>query len=101
MSRRYLEPVQVRTGADHAPHQFLWRGRRYWVRAVLAHWVEGGTWWRRLQRGGSLGPVGDREVWRVEAGRSAGGPRSTGPAGVYDLCRDAPPEQWHLARTLD
>ena len=27
------------------PAQFLWRGRLYLVREVLAHWVELGTWW--------------------------------------------------------
>jgi len=34
-----------------APSQFLWRGRVYVVREVLAHWVELGTWWttRALQ----------------------------------------------------
>ncbi len=33
------------------PSQFLWRGRVYVVREVLAHWIELGTWWttRALQ----------------------------------------------------
>jgi len=39
----------VATSADPvhvvAPVQFLWRGRLYLVREVLAHWVELGTWW--------------------------------------------------------
>lgn len=103
MSRRYFEPVQVRFAADDpsAPGQFVWRGRLYRVRTVLAHWVEGGSWWRRPQRSG------ERQVWRVEAGtgRSA-------LAGVYDLCRVAAEfhaatdtaqtqYQWHLVRTFD
>jgi len=99
--------------ADGAPEQFVWRGRLYLVRDVLAHWVELGTWWTLPRRatapqgaglsGGSssrstapedeqparsvaadVGAV-EREVWRVEAaaGRSA-------TCGVYDLVRDVP-----------
>ena len=35
------------------PAQFVWRGRLYLVREVLAHWVELGTWW--TARGGAAG----------------------------------------------
>lgn len=113
------------------PAQFVWRGRLYLVREVLAHWVELGTWW--TARGGAAGasprrPAPDpadadavpfagprsvavdvgaveREVWRVEA--SVG--RATTP-GVFDLVRDLParapgapmtPDRWRLARALD
>ena len=101
------------SGGSAAPAQFLWRGRLYLVREVLAHWVELGAWWSLPRRvdappaGRSVGPptapghapegdrpprsvaadVGavEREVWRVEAatGRSAS-------SGVYDLARDVP-----------
>lgn len=115
--RSYGEAVQVRTAPvsldtlEVAPAQFLWRGRLYVVRAVLAHWIELGTWWAgsgsRRRRpvpvgapAGSQAPedseaprrsvafdVGavEREVWRVEAraGRSSS-------VGVYDLVRDVP-----------
>lgn len=49
--RSYGEPIDVRTHdpdrpCDPArPAQFVWRGRLYLVRTVLAHWVELGTWW--------------------------------------------------------
>jgi hypothetical protein len=132
--RTYGEVIDVRTASalpasalsaslpsPAAPTQFLWRGRLYLVRDVLAHWVELGAWWapRGAARPGprpardlddprsvavDVGAV-EREVWRVEAaaGRSA-------EAGVYDLVRDiaahdsgAPPEadHWRLARALD
>jgi len=95
VSRRYYEPVLVRVSGDsHAPQDFLWRGRSYLVRAVLAHWVEGTAWWRRERRA-PHGPA-DREVWRVEAAA-----RRSSAAGVYDLCRDTAADQWHLARALD
>jgi hypothetical protein len=104
--RSYGEVVDVRT-AGTAPEQFLWRGRIYLVREVLAHWIELGSWWvapgrsHRAGTGGAgaggIGGTGgtgsvaadvgavEREVWRVEAaaGRSA-------TVGVYDLVRDVP-----------
>lgn len=120
--RTYGEAVQVRTapaaetGSDErVPAQFLWRGRLYVVRAVLAHWIELGTWWagsgsrRRtpsaarpaalpapeVPAGPEPAPVRrsvafdvgavEREVWRVEA--RAGRSSSV---GVYDLVRDVP-----------
>ncbi len=55
MSRRYDEPVEVRR-RDDEPVEFLWRGRHYAVRAVLAHWVETGAWWQVA--GGPAAPGG-------------------------------------------
>lgn len=98
MGRSYDEPVHVREpGAT--PTAFVWRGRHYVVREVVAHWYERRAWWTEDaaravhgdagpgQRGGRQGtpdPGADREVWRVEA--SAGRQLGT---GVYDLCRGA------------
>jgi hypothetical protein len=45
MSTRRADPVEVRK-RDDVPEQFLWRGRLYVVRAVLARWTESGGWWR-------------------------------------------------------
>ena len=51
--RRYDDPVEVRRGwvegpahRGEGPEQFLWRGRLWKVRTVLAHWVETGPWWQ-------------------------------------------------------
>ena len=115
MTRRYDEPVEVRR-RDEDPAEFLWRGRLYVVRAVLAHWVETRAWWKAATSGFSalasdpsvLDPSvlgAEREVWRVEA--SAG--RADG-TGVYDVCFDwsagghtpgAQPHPWILLRTMD
>jgi hypothetical protein len=108
-------PGFAATDGSGAPAQFLWRGRLYLVRDVLAHWVEIGAWWSLPRRTGGTtrragtGPVGvptspyaveldapvrsvavdvgavEREVWRVEA---AAGRSAT--CGVYDLVRDVP-----------
>jgi hypothetical protein len=107
MSRRYGTAVEVRR-RDEDPAEFLWRGRFYVVRSVLAHWVETGAWWRapadppRVDGSSAIaldGAGAEREVWRVEA--SAG--RSSG-SGVYDLSFDwgAPADRsWTLVRAMD
>lgn len=142
--RRYDEPVEVRTGpvpvlglgpvqgasqeSVEGPAQFLWRGRLWKVRAVVAHWVETGAWWQsgraRAVRGTDVvGAVGattlapapggaasswgdlltEREVWRVEAGRP-GALAEAGrafPGGVFDLAWDASTRQWQLVGCAD
>jgi hypothetical protein len=59
------------------PAQFLWRGRLYLVRDVLAHWVELGTWWS--VRGG-------RPPHRpgASSGDRSTGPRPGDPASASD-----------------
>lgn len=106
MSRTYADPIDVRRAAEpesagapsqEQPTQFLWRGRLYVVRAVLAHWIESTAWWGGSRRAleGAI-PPHEHEVWRVEAqaGRSD-------LAGVYDLRRDLAADRWVLSRALD
>ena len=97
MVRSYAEPVDVRRG-DGAPSQFLWRGRLYVVREVLARWMEAGGWWRLKPETSTPGALVDpeREYWRVEA--TAG--ISSGTA-VVDLCFDWEAGTWTVARSLD
>lgn len=113
MTRLHADAVEVRrtdTGAGPEPAQFLWRGRLYIVRDVLARWTEAGGWWRTpavraLTSGEPLAaPAGvddrERSWWRVEAGRGAAHTRLHG-TGVYDLCLDEAAGTWTLARVLD
>jgi hypothetical protein len=115
LARRYAEGVDVQR-RDDAPAQFLWRGRLYVVRAVLAHWLEAGVWWRGQEAlsllagdgdngagtgatGRAAGPAAgeaEREFWRVEAGAGL-----ASGAGVYDLCFDWSTGHWHLIRVED
>ena len=106
MSRRYDDPVEVRR-RDDDPAEFLWRGRFYAVREVLARWVETGAWWQRPEGAGAGAGAGaaagspttlagEREVWRVEASRG----RDHG-AGIYDLCFDWTAGGWTLLRAQD
>jgi hypothetical protein len=45
VSRLHTDVVEV-ARRDDEPAQFLWRGRLYVVREVLARWTESGGWWR-------------------------------------------------------
>lgn len=100
--RRYDDPVEVRKGAEEAPEQFLWRGRLWKVRAVLAHWVETGSWWQTPDRPDLLQ---ERELWTVEAGRGAVPTGSVegvgGRDGVFDLCFDWDTGSWQLVGCHD
>jgi hypothetical protein len=98
MSRRYDDPVEVRR-RDEEPAEFVWRGRLYVIRGVLAHWIETAPWWAARGAEGSTALALDgaeREVWRVEASRG----RSFG-TGVYDVSFDWAAGGWTLRRALD
>jgi hypothetical protein len=130
--RRYDDPVEVRRGwvegpghRGEGPEQFLWRGRLWKVRSVLAHWVETGPWWQAAgvravigsdepvavgQAGaGGLATATDllveRELWRVEAGRgpapAAGEGDGSDGAGVFDLSFDWSDGRWQLVGCVD
>lgn len=103
MTRLHADPVEVRTAAaEHGPvpEQFLWRGRLYVVREVLARWTSAGSWWKNQEELDDTG-VDDREQqwWRVEAdsGRLAA---LSGGSGTYDLCFSWR-TGWSLKRVLD
>jgi len=98
------------TGPGHhgeGPEQFVWRGRLWKVRAVLAHWVETGPWWHspsaRAVIGSDEPTTADRagdllvehELWRVEAGR--GGDSS----GIFDLSFSWDSGRWQLVACAD
>jgi hypothetical protein len=86
------------------PQQFLWRGRLWQVREVLAHWTETGAWWLRRpeEAPGRSVLARQREVWRVSAarGRDVATPGDPG-FGIFDLAFDAGRGVWRLAAALD
>jgi hypothetical protein len=128
--RRYDDPVETRMGlvsGMEGPEQFLWRGRLWKVRAVIAHWVETGPWW---QSGGARAVIGsdespvpqsstgrgaggragtdllaERELWRVEAGRGRPADGAADGAadgsGVFDLAFDWSDGRWALVGCAD
>jgi hypothetical protein len=110
--RPYDDPVDVRKGPgdgldieiDERPEQFLWRGRLWQVREVLAHWVETGAWWicRPEEAPGRSVLARQREVWRVAAARGRAVSAVDDPGfGVFDLTFDWGEGVWRLAGSLD
>lgn len=104
--RRYDEPVSVRerapagSGGDSIPEAFVWRGRLYLVRTVVAHWRQRSAWWRTVfepdsaREAALFDPVVlEEEVWRVEAA-----PGRTFQQGIYDLAHGS---RWRLLRVTD
>ena len=114
MSRRFTEPAEVHTRVEASgpvPDQFLWRGRLYVVREVLARWTESGSWWRgtamsAVVTGDEIAATtltvddGSTQWWRVEADSGRLAAMSAG-AGVYDLCFTESSAQWSLKRVMD
>lgn len=104
--RQYDDPVEVRRGETEGPEQFLWRGRLWKVRAVVAHWVETGPWWQASTGAAAAFAdpfadlVAERELWRVEAGRGA---QAVGEesVGVFDLSFNWTDGCWQLVGCLD
>lgn len=95
--RHYDDPVEVRTGAEHDPDQFLWRGRQWQVRDVVAHWMETGAWWL-----GAGDLLRESEVWRVTAAPARRvAPADDGGFGVFDLVLSWTDGSWRLARAVD
>jgi len=126
MVRRYDDPVDVQR-RDEEPGQFLWRGRLYVVRGILAHWVEAGRWWcapsaRAIYAADVTGGAAPETPGPETPGPETPGPepgrteiddgelevwrveatsgRSAG-VGVYDLCFDWSAGAWTLLRSLD
>lgn len=102
--RRYDDPVDVRKGAGEGPEQFLWRGRLWQVREVVAHWVETGAWWTAVEKAAPApaDPVAEREVWRVAAAHPMLRADDDDPGfGVFDLAFDWAAGSWQLASAVD
>ena len=103
--RQYDDPVEVRRGEAEDPDQFLWRGRLWKVRAIVAHWVETGPWWQGGTGSSEQGTattdlVAERELWRVEAGRGLQ-PADAEGYGVFDLSFDWTDGRWQLVGCQD
>ena len=81
--RQYDDLIDVRRGmvaGRDAPEQFVWHGKLWVVRQIIAHWVRTGAWWEQST---SADLLAEREIWRVEAGAGR-----SDTVGVYDLGRD-------------
>lgn len=96
--------LRLETLPEDGPQQFLWRGRLWQVREVVAHWMEAGAWWLRRPEAqpGRSRLVTEREVWRVTAARGRAVATADDPGfGVFDLTFDGAEGVWRLAGSLD
>ena len=113
MVRRFSDSVQVRLqegeqpAAGPPPEAFIWRGRLYVVRGVLAQWRERRAWWHdaldtdeaQVRPGETLvAAASEQHVWRVEAS-----PGWSFAPGVYDLAHNESSrgDRWSLVRVAD
>jgi hypothetical protein len=78
VTRLHTDPVEVQR-RDDEPALFLWRGRLFAVRAVLAHWTEAGSWWS----GSAVRAFASGDA--AAAGPGAAGPLQTGPLQTAPL----------------
>jgi hypothetical protein len=108
-------PVAGDASGTVAPEAFRWRGRRYVVTEVLAHWVEAAAWWRAGGASPSVAVTAgqqsaeqpaqqparpsaqQRRWWRVAARPTH--PATQGAPGVYELCCSG--GTWSLRRVHD
>ena len=117
----YDDPCRLgaRAVPTEGPEQFLWRGRLWKVRAVLAHWVETGPWWQSHERPRGArhrgGPAGPRRAAAAALGTCSpsvavagrGRPRARLPdgepdgGGVFDLAFDWADGRWTLVGCTD
>jgi len=92
---------------ESPPEAFIWRGRLYVVRGVLAQWRERRAWWHdaleadeaQVRPGETLvAAASEQHVWRVEAS-----PGWSFTPGVYDLAHDVSSrgDHWSLVRIAD
>ncbi|TSA48139.1 MAG: hypothetical protein D4R50_01740 [Actinomycetales bacterium] len=53
--------------------EFIYKGRKFQIHAIVSRWRESGGWWNRISDGSShlseenIFDDGDRAIWRVEA----------------------------------
>ena len=118
--RHYDDPIEVRRGGQSGgeePDQFLWRGKLWQVKEVVAYWVETGAWWLggKTSQGGSAAAIDTNlldecEIWRVMAvdpgarlrsGRVVDPSDSGAGFGVFDLAFNWAEGRWRLARAMD
>lgn len=71
------------------PVEFIWRGRRYRIHAVLSRWCEAGGWWHGASDGQYRPDDCAQSSWRVEAAPE-------GALDVFDLKHEDSSGSWRI-----
>ena len=84
------------------PIEFLYKGKRFHIHAVLSRWRESGGWWNRIDDGmrlhhqkhleQSIFDDGARAIWRVEAA-------PVGALATFEIELDEITGQWQIRPT--
>ena len=72
---------------DKVPIEFIYRGKRLRIRAVLTRWRESGGWWKTSSKDLPVDQV--KEVWRVEAA-------PIGTVNTFEIERDETTGLWSI-----
>lgn len=96
--RSYGDPVEVRRSESGGPEQFLWHGRLWKVRAVLARWVETEPWWQQVRPGEPSAAMVAASVGASRAAQVGGAsvPEAGTAAPRVDLSDLAERELWRV-----
>ena len=94
-------PVHVTVDASPTgePQEFLYKGRRFRIHAILSRWRESGGWWKRLDslNKHNLENLNDfnnlddqeRRFWRVEAAQ-------VGALATFEIEFDEATQTWKI-----
>jgi hypothetical protein len=96
------QPARV-LAPEGEPTEFLYKGRRFHIHAIVSRWRESGGWWNRIDDGNRHAPSnesgeanifddGARAIWRVEAAPE-------GTLTTFEIERDEITGTWQIRPT--
>lgn len=96
------QPARV-LAPEGEPTEFLYKGRRFHIHAIVSRWRESGGWWNRIDDGNAhvssnesgeanIFDDGARAIWRVEAAPE-------GTLTTFEIERDEITGTWQIRPT--
>ncbi len=80
------------------PIEFIYKGRKFHIHAIVSRWWESGGWWNRINDGNShlneanIFDDGARAIWRVEAAPE-------GALNTFEIELDEITKTWQIRPT--
>ena len=80
------------------PIEFIYKGRKFHIHAIVSRWRESGGWWNRINDGNShlneanIFDDGARAIWRVEAAPE-------GALNTFEIELDEITKTWQIRPT--
>lgn len=92
-----FEKPDMRLNPAGEPQEFIYKGRRFRIHAIVERWRESGGWWKRLRPDRSVDVSNDlvedliddheRKFWRVEAAQ-------IGALATFEIEHDEESGEW-------